>query len=226
MRQVWGLSRTAPWRPFGVANHQQQGASQGRCRNTGDRQPRCADVRGRASPYKERGGSAIDSQMISIKPELESWCIDGPFPARRTDLRDLPVDRRTPWHREGRLHPGQYFPYSWTWSGEPLGSISVRTEAEAVVLMFRSRSSQKMASGCLSSSACRLPGLHAALAAHALGFAVPSTAAVDIAGAALRRSTQRANYSHAGTVTGWPMRGNRNGGSERHGRFERDWEGA
>jgi len=44
--------------------------------------------------------------------------------------------------REGRLYPGQYFPYSWTWGGEPLGSISVRTEAEAVVLMFGSRTSE------------------------------------------------------------------------------------
>jgi hypothetical protein len=45
-------------------------------------------------------------------------------------------------HREGRLHPGQCFPYSWVRAGEPLGSISVRTEAEAVVLMFELRTSE------------------------------------------------------------------------------------
>jgi hypothetical protein len=44
------------------------------------------------------------------------------------------------WHREGRLRPGQCFRCSWTWGGEPSGSISVRTEWEAVVLMYRSRS--------------------------------------------------------------------------------------
>jgi hypothetical protein len=43
------------------------------------------------------------------------------------------------WHREGRLRPGQYFPCSWTYGGEPLASIRVRTEAQTVVLMFRSR---------------------------------------------------------------------------------------
>jgi hypothetical protein len=39
---------------------------------------------------------------------------------------------------------------------------------------------------------------------------VPSTPAVDIAGAALRCSTRRANYSRAGNATVWPMRANRN----------------
>jgi hypothetical protein len=43
------------------------------------------------------------------------------------------------WHREGRLRAGQWFSCSWTWVGEPSGSISVRTETDAVVLMFRSR---------------------------------------------------------------------------------------
>jgi hypothetical protein len=43
------------------------------------------------------------------------------------------------WHREGRLNPGQYFPCSWTYGGEPLVSIRVRIEAQAAVLMFSSR---------------------------------------------------------------------------------------
>ena len=46
------------------------------------------------------------------------------------------------WHREGRLHAGQHFPCSWTYAGRPFGSISVRTEADAVVLVFHSRNSQ------------------------------------------------------------------------------------
>jgi hypothetical protein len=44
------------------------------------------------------------------------------------------------WHREGRLQAGQYFSCSWTRGGEPSGSISVRLEAGAVVLIYRSQS--------------------------------------------------------------------------------------
>jgi hypothetical protein len=44
------------------------------------------------------------------------------------------------WHREGRLRAGQFFSWSWTCGGDPSGNINVRTEANAVVLMYRSRS--------------------------------------------------------------------------------------
>jgi hypothetical protein len=44
------------------------------------------------------------------------------------------------WHREGRLHAGQYFSCSWTCGGEPSGNIGVRTELDAVSLMYRARS--------------------------------------------------------------------------------------
>jgi hypothetical protein len=43
------------------------------------------------------------------------------------------------WHREGRLHAGQQFSWSWTCGGEPSGNISVRSEPDAMVLMYRSR---------------------------------------------------------------------------------------
>ena len=43
-------------------------------------------------------------------------------------------------HREGRLRPGLFFSWSWTCNGEPFGDIKVRTEADAVVLMYRARS--------------------------------------------------------------------------------------
>jgi hypothetical protein len=42
------------------------------------------------------------------------------------------------WHRQGRLHPGQQFSWSWTRGGEPVGSIVVRVESAAVVLTYRS----------------------------------------------------------------------------------------
>jgi hypothetical protein len=44
------------------------------------------------------------------------------------------------WHRDGRLRPGQDFSWSWTCGGEPSGNINVRTDLDAVVLMYRSRS--------------------------------------------------------------------------------------
>jgi hypothetical protein len=44
------------------------------------------------------------------------------------------------WHREGLLQAGQYFSWSWTRGEEPAGSIGVRTEWDAVVLIYRSRS--------------------------------------------------------------------------------------
>jgi hypothetical protein len=46
------------------------------------------------------------------------------------------IDARR-WRREGRLRSGQHFQYLWTWGEQSIGSISVRTEAEAVVLTFR-----------------------------------------------------------------------------------------
>jgi hypothetical protein len=46
------------------------------------------------------------------------------------------IDARR-WCREGRLRSGQHFQYSWTSGEQSIGSISVLTEAEAVVLMFR-----------------------------------------------------------------------------------------
>jgi hypothetical protein len=53
---------------------------------------------------------------------------------------DLGLQRHVRWHREGRLHAGQSFMCSWTWHGEPSGSINVRTELDAVVLTYRARS--------------------------------------------------------------------------------------
>jgi hypothetical protein len=44
------------------------------------------------------------------------------------------------WHREGRLRAGQHFSCSWTRGGQTAGSIAVRSESEAVVLIYRSRS--------------------------------------------------------------------------------------
>jgi hypothetical protein len=44
------------------------------------------------------------------------------------------------WHREDRLRAGQSFSCSWTRRGQPSGSISVRTESDGVVLIYRPHS--------------------------------------------------------------------------------------
>src|SRR5215469_4160447 len=43
------------------------------------------------------------------------------------------------WHRQGRLAAGQQFSSGWTRGGEPSGSITVRTESNAVMLIYRYR---------------------------------------------------------------------------------------
>jgi hypothetical protein len=41
------------------------------------------------------------------------------------------------WHREGRLHAGQYFSCSWSCGGEPCGNLQVTVERDIVILMWR-----------------------------------------------------------------------------------------
>jgi hypothetical protein len=43
------------------------------------------------------------------------------------------------WHRGGRLRARQYFSWSWTYGGKSTGYINVRTELDAVVLVYRVR---------------------------------------------------------------------------------------
>ena len=50
----------------------------------------------------------------------------------------LAIDVRE-WKRRGFLRRSQMFPVSWNRAGVPCGSISVRTESDAVVLIFRSQ---------------------------------------------------------------------------------------
>jgi hypothetical protein len=61
------------------------------------------------------------------------------YGGRKTCESCTSIDVRR-WHREGRLGAGQYFSCSWTRGGKPTGSIGVRTESDAVVLIYRSQS--------------------------------------------------------------------------------------
>jgi hypothetical protein len=67
--------------------------------------------------------------------KLSRW----PFGGRDTCEFYKSIDVRR-WSREGRLRAGQQFSWSWTSGGEPSGTIKVRTEADAVVLLYRVRS--------------------------------------------------------------------------------------
>jgi hypothetical protein len=64
-----------------------------------------------------------------------------PYGARTACESCRSIDVRR-WHREGRLSAGQYFTNSWTFGGEPAGTINVGTEPGAVVLTYRTRSWQ------------------------------------------------------------------------------------
>jgi hypothetical protein len=52
---------------------------------------------------------------------------------RSLDVRQL--------HREGRVRAGQSFWISWSYRGEPLGSVAIKTEPDLMVLTFQRRSS-------------------------------------------------------------------------------------
>ena len=58
----------------------------------------------------------------------------------RTTCESCPSIDVRQWHREGRLHPGQSFSWSWTRGREPAGSVTVRVESDAVVLNYRTSS--------------------------------------------------------------------------------------
>jgi hypothetical protein len=61
----------------------------------------------------------------------------GPCRATCESCKSIDVRR---WHREGRLRAAQQFLWTWTWDGEPSGTISARTEWDAVVLNYRAGS--------------------------------------------------------------------------------------
>ena len=62
-----------------------------------------------------------------------------PFGGRDTCELYKSIDVRR-WHREGRLLAGRKFSWSWTSGGEPSGTINVRPEVDALVLIYRARS--------------------------------------------------------------------------------------
>jgi hypothetical protein len=74
--------------------------------------------RHRSGPARDHDGRPADTPLQGTR-------------SKSIDVRD--------WHRQELLPAGQRFSLSWTRAGEPSGGISVRTEANAVVLTFRSK---------------------------------------------------------------------------------------
>ena len=79
--------------------------------------------------------------MISITPLEVNLMARPPYGARTICESCKSIDVRR-WHRKGLLSPGQHFTNSWTFGDEPAGTIGVRTEPNAVVLTYRTRSWQ------------------------------------------------------------------------------------
>src|SRR5262249_26100342 len=68
--------------------------------------------------------------------------------------RSLKASVMNAWHREGRLHPGHQFSWSWARGGETAGDITVRVASDAVVLIIEPAVADRP-TGNLSSSECR-----------------------------------------------------------------------
>ena len=114
------------------------------------------------------------------------------------------------WHREGRLLASRQFSWSWTSGGETSGTIKVRSEVDAVVLMYQARSFLA-AGGNRSTSECRLHGRCVISEADALGVSVPSVATHNTAGGGWPCCTSPENRSRAESAIGWLMPASRAG---------------
>ena len=114
----------------------------------------------------------------------------------------MSIDVRS-WHREGRLRPGPCFAHSLTWMWEPTEEIGVLTKADAVYLMFRSRSWQGEYGPTIKQripivwTPCTLGG--------DLGFVVRCAPIVGAVAGAWRSFTALVSHSHAATAINWPM---------------------
>jgi hypothetical protein len=138
------------------------------------------------------------------------------------------IDARR-WHREGLLRAGQYFSWSWTRGGEPAGSIGVRPEWDAVVLIYRSQSwdgsewKSVERRVPITWTACHLGGRRP-------WFICPVSPAVDIVGVELRFYSVLENCSRVGTAAAWPMKASKNPWAsavlEGRRRSGCNWEGA
>jgi hypothetical protein len=86
-----------------------------------------------AASSRRRHSPAVGAAIL-VEPS-------GNYGRRATCESCLFIDVRE-WHRRGWLRAGQRFTWSWTRRGEALGSIHVRTETDAVVLMLKARGAE------------------------------------------------------------------------------------
>ena len=126
----------------------------------------------------------------------------GPLGGRDT-VRVSSIDVRR-WRREGRLRASRQFSWSRTSGGEPSGTINVRTEADAVVLIYRVRSF--LAGWQSIGPQCRSHGRPVISAADGLGLFVRSAPTDGTAGGASPCCMRLVNCSHGrcgGLATSW-----------------------
>ena len=107
------------------------------------------------------------------------------------------------WHRLGHLSGCHWFSWAWTCDGEPSGNITVCTEANQVVLSYRSRrhgSDWVPIEQCISIvwTPCRYGGRRPWFlgAVYANG---------RYCGRRVAKLYGAENYSRAGIVITWPM---------------------
>ena len=112
-------------------------------------------------------------------------------------------------HREGRVRARQSFSCSWTYGGEPSGTIHVRAEYDAVLLIYRARSwgatewksiEQRVR---ITWTACHLGGRRP-------WFVCSVCSNGRYCGRRVAVSTVLANYSRADAATGWLTRASKN----------------
>ena len=141
-----------------------------------------------------------DAEMVRPEPHQAFDESDVGADGRDTCELYKSIDVRR-WHREGRLLAGRQFSWSWTSGGETSGTIKVRSEVDAVVLMYQARSFLA-AGGNRSTSECRLHGRCVISEADALGVSVPSVATHNTAGGGWPCCTSPENCSRAESAMG------------------------
>jgi hypothetical protein len=127
--------------------------------------------------------------------------------ARATCEGCMSVDVRH-WHRQGLLHAGQRFGHALTWGGEPTEGIGVLVKADAVVLVFRSRS-WGGSYGQFIAQRVPITWTPCALAGDVRGFGAMCIPVADTVAAVSRCCTALVGYSPADTATACPTRADR-----------------
>jgi hypothetical protein len=132
-----------------------------------------------------------------------------PYGARTTCESCNSIDVRQ-WHRQGRLTAGQHFTCSWTYfGGESAGNINVRTEPDAVVLAYQSRSG-KAAEWKAINQRDRSHGPTVISGAGVPGLSALPIAKANTVGDGFPSFMEMGTISHAAAAVIWRMQASKN----------------